>query len=232
MKLAPLSRQAVRQVDQVAIEQYGIPGVVLMENAGRGAAEAIQQLAPQGRIVILAGNGNNAGDGYVIARHLELCDRNVRIVSLSEPRSLHGDALVNANIAIAAELELVTIGDLSGDTDRLAESIAQADVVVDCLLGTGARGTPREPFATAVRLANQTSAMRIAIDLPTGMDCDTGELHDPTFCADHTLTFVAPKIGFARAASHVGRVQVISIGVPRKLLWECQQDGVAPKELS
>ena len=216
MILPPLSREQVRRVDRLAIEAYGIPGVVLMENAGRGAAEAIQRLAPEGLVVILAGKGNNAGDGYVIARHLQLLDRQVRIVSLFDPTSLGGDALINAEIAFAAELDVVTASDAS----TIQSGIAGASVVVDCMLGTGAQGEIRDPFAIAVQLSNQCRATRIAIDVPTGMDCDTGAVNDPTFLADHTLTFVAPKLGFAHATSHLGNVEVISIGVPRKLLVE------------
>ena len=216
MKLPPLSRQQVRAVDRIAIEEYGIPGIVLMENAGRGAAEAIHRLAPNGVVVIVAGKGNNAGDGYVIARHLQLLQREVHVVSLVDPATLGGDALINAEVAAKSEIDIV----IAVDPADLQRAIAVGTVIVDCILGTGATGPLRDPLATAVDVANQLEATRIAIDVPTGLDCDSGDCGDPTFRANHTLTFVAPKLGFDRAKAQVGDVEVISIGVPRRLLLE------------
>ncbi len=218
MKLPPLSRERVRQIDQIAIEQYGIAGVVLMENAGRGAAEIIQSVASRGRIAILCGKGNNAGDGYVIARHLDLLDRDVTLISIVDVEELAGDAAINATIARNAELKL----QIAKTASSLRAGLAGADVVVDCLLGTGAAGELREPFSTAVKEANALSAIRIAIDLPTGLDCDTGQAGEPTFLADHTISFVAEKLGLrkANADSFVGVIHVVGIGAPRKLLQE------------
>lgn len=218
MKIPPLSREQVRQVDKIAIETYGIPGVVLMENAGRGAAEIIDRLAPPGPIVILCGSGNNAGDGYVVARHLQLSGRQVRIVSIVPLDSLRGDAGVNAAVADKAEIEIV----LAGSAAQVNAALFGAATVVDGLLGTGARGPLRGLMAEAVAAANGCDALRIALDIPTGLDCDTGDAGEPTFRADHTLSFVAPKIGFEKenADDYVGVVHVVGIGVPRKLLSE------------
>ena len=197
-----------------------MPGIVLMENAGRGAAEVIHRIASQGDVVILGGKGNNAGDGYVIARHLQLLEREVVIASLVDPMTLSGDALTNAIIAKHAGID-ICVADDPAELKRVTDG---GTVMVDCLLGTGAIGRLLDPFAIAVTVANETDATRIAIDLPTGLNCDTGELNDPTFRADHTLTFVAPKLGFAAAPSHVGNVEVISIGVPQRLLFEILED--------
>ncbi len=216
-KMPPLTRQQVRSVDQAAIEQYGIAGVVLMENAGRGAAEIVDQVAPPGPIVILCGRGNNAGDGYVIARHLQLIGRTaVRLVSLVPLDSLAGDALANAQIARKSKLDLQVVTD-AGQLDQAMESPA---TIVECLLGTGATGSPRGMFADAVRKANAADALRIAIDIPAGLDCDTGVANEPTLRADHTISFVAAKIGFGQhdAGHFVGQIHVVGIGAPRILL--------------
>ncbi|MFK8110743.1 MAG: NAD(P)H-hydrate epimerase [Rubripirellula sp.] len=216
MELPALSRDQVREVDQIAIEQFGIAGVVLMENAGRGAAEIIHRLAPDGLIAILCGGGNNGGDGYVIARHLELLGRPVRLLSLVALESLKGDAKINAEIAHLAEIEIRTL-----ETDSIEAGLEQASTIVDCLLGTGARGELREPFAAAVSFANECNAnLRVAIDVPSGLDCDTGEPCANTFRANHTITFVAQKIGFQNASSteFTGEVHEVGIGVPLKLL--------------
>lgn len=218
MQLPPLTRDQVRRVDQIAIQDFEMPGIVLMENAGRGAAEVIDQLAPDGLITILCGSGNNAGDGYVIARHLQVMNRVVRIVSLIDPDSLRGDAAVNAKIAANANIEIIR----TESVDAVQRSIMDATTVVDAILGTGARGAPRGMFADAVIAANDHPGLKIAIDLPTGLDCDTGVANDPTFRADHTLTFVSRKVGFEKenADAYVGVVKEIGIGVPRKLLQD------------
>jgi len=193
-------------------------GLVLMENAGRNAAEAICQVAADGDICILCGKGNNGGDGYVIARHLELLGRQVRIVSCTEPRELSGDAAANMQIAASAQIPILVAIKL----EEVESAIGTPVVVVDCLLGTGAFGNPREPIASAIRYANKIRSIRIAIDIPSGLDCDTGTACEPTFVADHTLTFVAPKLGFAfsSAAGVLGKVSVLSIGVPVRLMYE------------
>ncbi|WP_164100444.1 NAD(P)H-hydrate epimerase [Candidatus Laterigemmans baculatus] len=229
----PLTREQVRRVDRVAIDEYGMSGLVLMENAGRGAAETIDRVAPAGAITILCGKGNNAGDGYVIARHLQLAGREVRVAQLFDPAQLSGDAEANWKIVEKGELvrrvlpakadEADDGGDQAGDRwSSLRQWIDESATIVDAMLGTGASGQPREPLATAIRLANQSAAVRIAIDIPSGLDCDSGEPADTCFRAAHTCTFVAPKAGFANPASgpFVGTVHVLAIGVPRKLLEE------------
>lgn len=219
MIVPPLTREQVRQVDKIAVEQYGIPGIVLMENAGRGSADIIDRVAPKGLIAILAGPGNNGGDGYVIARHLELAGRDVRIVSVVDLDRLQGDAKINADIVIHSKLDLR----VASNRHQFAECTLDASTLVDCLLGTGAQGPLRGLYAEAVAIINaHQGALRIAIDIPTGLDCDTGEANDPTFRADHTITFVAQKIGFKQnhAGKFVGVVHEVGIGVPVKLLRE------------
>lgn len=216
MNLPALSRQSARRVDQVAIESFGMSGLVLMENAGRNSAARIDELAPEGRVIILCGRGNNAGDGYVIARHLQLHDRDVEIVSVVELDTLDGDAAANAKIANLSGIEVR----VATEAVELSAAMAPAATLVDCLLGTGAQGELRQPYAAAVELANQYEATRIAIDVPSGLDCDTGEAHDPTFRADHTITFVSSKKGFLAegAARHTGKVHIVDIGIPKQLL--------------
>jgi NAD(P)H-hydrate epimerase len=218
MQLPPLTRDQVRRVDQIAIEQYAIPGIVLMENAGRGAAEVIDRVAGEGRITILCGAGNNGGDGYVIARHLELLGRSVEIVSLVDPESLSGDAAINATIAAKSQIKITRVT----ARDQIDAALEGSATVVDAMLGTGAKGSPRDLFADAVRSANDCQCLRIAIDLPTGLDCDSGVANEPTFRADHTITFVSRKVGFEKenADAYVGVLTEIGIGVPSCLLAE------------
>lgn len=220
IEVRPLSRDEVRAVDKTAGEEYGMHGLVLMENAGRGCAETILRIAPAGRLLILCGGGNNGGDGFVVARHLQLAGRAVEVLCFAEPAKLSGDAAANQRIVEKAGIPCSFLPDPS-DT-QLQQYLTAADVLVDALLGTGAKGNPRAPMDRVIRAANGAPATRIAVDIPSGLDCDTGQPGDPCFHADHTCTFVATKIGFDQPAAKrvLGPVHVIGIGVPAKLLRE------------
>lgn len=219
MQCRSLTRAEVRDVDRRAIDEYGMSGLVLMENAARGCVDHLMQLGSRGPVVICCGRGNNAGDGFVMARHLELRGITVRLLLLAAAADLRGDAAINFRIA---ELAGLTILDHSGPfhADGFRSDLAGAEWIVDALLGTGSVGAPRPPLDQAIRVMNSQPCRRLAIDIPSGLDCDTGQPSDPTFRADHTATFVASKVGFGNPAAQpfLGEVQVIDIGVPRKLL--------------
>ena len=219
-----LSREAVREVDRRAIQELGIPGVVLMENAGRAAAELVCRVRPRDAsrpVVILCGRGNNGGDGLVVARHLQIAAVPVVVILLAPGQALRGDAAVNLHVVRRARIPLheLTPGQ---SLDELLAPLQEASVVVDALLGTGATGDPRSPYAEAIQAANRARCVRVAIDLPSGLDCETGRVGRPCFRAHHTCTFVAPKRGFAapEAQEYLGQVEVASIGVPPWLVEE------------
>ncbi len=214
-----LARDAVREVDRLAVSQYGMSGLVLMENAGRGCADVLCGIACDGPVVICCGRGNNAGDGLVLARHLELRGIEVRLLFWSDAAGLRGDARVNWEIARRADLPMFLL-DGPHDPVRLAEHLDGAHWIVDGLLGTGARGAPRPPLDQAIEQLNAHPARKLAIDIPSGLDCDSGQAGESTFRADHTCTFVAAKPGLVRPSgeSFSGRLHVLDIGVPRKLL--------------
>lgn len=214
-----MSRDEVRAIDRRAIEDYGIPGVVLMENAGRGTAELLQSLGIAATVVICAGKGNNAGDGFVIARHLENRGYAVRVLLFSDPDGLHGDAATNYGVMHKAGTPIRVLGG-EFDPAELDRELAQADWIVDALLGTGTKGSVRAPFDTIIDRINAASKKVLAVDLPSGLDCDTGEPLGCCVKASHTATFVARKRGFdaAGAADWTGDVHVIDIGVPHLLL--------------
>lgn len=219
MPQRPLSRDEVRNVDRRAIEDYGIPGVVLMENAGRGTAELLIGLGIEGPVVICAGRGNNGGDGFVIARHLENRGFDVRVLLFCNPADLQGDAAINYRIIESAGTPLTAFPD-GVDNDEVRNCFAAADWIVDALLGTGAHGAPREPYASVISQMNAAGKKVLAVDLPSGLDCDSGEAAGECVRADHTATFVARKLGFENkeAATWTGDVHVIDIGVPRVML--------------
>ena len=216
-----LNRQQVRDVDRRAIDDYGLSGLVLMENAGRNAAALLLHLGIGGPVVICAGKGNNAGDGFVVARHLENAGAKVTILLAVAADRLTGDAAVNLNVIRRAGLRIVE----PAPGDRLSHwprELENADWIVDALLGTGTQGALREPFLSAVGAINQARRKVLALDLPSGMDCDSGHSLGSCVRADHTATFVARKPGFDApgATAWTGQVHVMDIGVPRKLLRE------------
>ncbi|MBN1345667.1 MAG: NAD(P)H-hydrate epimerase [Phycisphaerae bacterium] len=219
----PMTRQEVREVDRAAIEDYGIPGVVLMENAGRGAARVILtrlgDLTAE-RVAIVCGAGNNGGDGFVIARHLHNAGVQVTIYLAVDTERLKGDALINHDIVRKMSLPTTPL--------RTAEQIARATgdmrscrVVVDALLGTGFTGDVRAPFDAIIRSINELDGPDVvAVDVPSGLDCDTGRTTNATVRADVTVTFVAPKVGMLvpEASGYVGEIVVVDIGAPRELV--------------
>jgi NAD(P)H-hydrate epimerase len=221
-----LSRNEVRDVDRRAIEDYGLPGIVLMENAGRNAAAVLHAAAgrpdPAGPVAVACGPGNNGGDGFVIARHLENLGHEVRLLLACDPAGYRSDAAINCRVAerSGAAIHLLAAADSAAWRLRLDG----AAWIVDALLGTGTTGAARGAVAAAIEAINEVraggAARVFAVDLPSGLDCDTGRPLGPCVRADVTATFVARKIGFDQPGSerHTGTVHVVDIGVPRGLL--------------
>ena len=216
-----LSREEVRDVDRRAIEDFEIPGIVLMENAGRSAAETLLSLGVGGLVIICAGHGNNGGDGFVIARHLQIQGVQTRIILCCDPAKIAGDAAINYRIATRAGLSIDRAGTLEGQ-DSLANVLAGADWIVDALLGTGLTGRVREPQQSVIQAINDSGSRVLAVDLPSGLDCDTGQPLGCCVRAHHTVTFVAHKLGFAapNVDEWTGEVTVAGIGVPPALLHQ------------
>jgi len=222
-----LTRLEVRDVDRCAAEEFGLAGLVLMENAGCHAAELLAGLLPDSsRVCVVCGKGNNAGDGFVIARHLDALGIGVQVLLASPPASLTGDAAVNHRVVERAGLPMKDLSQAGEDEWRQVLGASQADWIVDALLGTGAVGRVSGAVATAIAAINalrQAPPARLrvfAVDLPSGMDCDSGLPLGTCVRADVTATFVARKTGFAAmgAAELTGQVHVLGIGVPRVLL--------------
>jgi len=212
-----LTRDQVRDVDRRASAEFGVPGVVLMENAGRGAAELLRSLGVRGPIVICCGKGNNGGDGFVIARHLDNRGLPVRVLLFAKPEELTGDAAVNFAIVHKSGIPIDVRGGQPVDAEALRRELSAAEWIVDALFGTGLTGAVRPPFDTVIAAINASGAKVLAVDIPSGLDCDTGQPLGATVRAQHTVTFVAQKKGFAmpEAREWVGEVHVVDIGAPR-----------------
>jgi NAD(P)H-hydrate epimerase len=212
-------RDEVREIDRRAIEEFGLPGIVLMENAGRGCVELLLAAGARGPVVICCGRGNNGGDGYVMARHLENSGRDVRILLFAAEDSVRGDAATNLHVLRAAGTPIEVFPERPA-AEELDRRLQDAEWVVDALLGTGTRGEIREPYAGVIEAVNRAGNRVFAVDLPSGLDCDRGEPLGACVCAEMTATFVGWKRGFRNpvAAQYTGVVHTVDIGVPRQLL--------------
>lgn len=213
----------LRRIDQDVVKELGIPSLLLMENAARGVCDRIQKTGIWRSVVILAGPGNNGGDGLAVARLLAARGIDARVYLIRNGKRLSDDSarnhifLKNCGIAVT-EPRL----------DDLVELIAQLsdqDLVVDSLLGTGTRGLIQSPYAEVVEAINASPARVLAVDIPTGFDSDTGVVRGSCVRADWTVTFVGLKHGFLlnSATPYTGEIWVSDIGVPQKWLSEWSQ---------
>ena len=213
-----LSAEESRNVDWVAKSQGHIMGIVLMENAGRGIAEILLAENPKGKVVICCGRGNNGGDGFVIARHLNAAGVDVQVLLFADPKKLMGDACLNHAIIAHSDIPMKVL--ISPSAEDLKSIFNDAVWVVDALVGTGHKGVLRSPFDIVVGRINESGVKVLAVDLPSGLDADTGIASDPTIKATITATMVTPKIGFKNpeAQSYLGKLMVVGIGLPKWLL--------------
>jgi len=253
--MKPLTREQVRAVDRLAIKELGIPGVVLMENAGRNAVEIILRFVKErggkpGSALIYCGGGNNGGDGYVIARHLHNQGVAVQILAHKPIADLTGDAAIHARVC-----ERMGLPVFASPAQAASAAVSNAlnphpSLLIDALLGTGFTGGLRPDILNLIQHINaqrdQTNPHHpqpviVAIDIPSGLDCDTGQPPPPArppgippanpsaprqsmlrhaVVADLTVTFVAPKLGFTQPAAwpYIGKFEVADIGVPPELI--------------
>jgi len=212
----------MRELDRRTIEEIGIPGVVLMENAGRGAAETLirryADLAP-GPVVVFAGKGNNGGDGYVIARRLLDKGWKVRTIVLAPKESIAGDALLNLDALLKCGGDVVFAAD-EGSLRNAFTIFDDARVIVDALLGTGLASDVSGLYAVAIDIINEGALPVVAVDIPSGIDASTGRLLGRAVQADLTVTFAFPKVGHIvhPGASHIGLLETVDIGIPASLV--------------
>jgi NAD(P)H-hydrate epimerase len=256
--LRPLSRREVRHLDVQARAELGLPTLLLMENAGRGAAgwlaELVGAVAPDAggrlflppppfhsevvphgpalpKVIVICGPGNNGGDGAVVARHLNAWGFLVRVVWFTRSAQLKGDAATQWAILEKSGVEQSAWFDKHAeeselDVAELAAILTGHDWIVDGLLGTGLSRPVEVPLRTVIDVLNGSGKPIFALDLPSGLDADTGQPLGVAVRAVATATFVAVKQGFLApgASDYTGEIAVIDIGLPRSLvtpfLWQ------------
>jgi NAD(P)H-hydrate epimerase len=208
----------MRELDRATIEDHGTPGLVLMERAGQGVVKAIHARCPDLagiRCLVLAGRGNNGGDGYVVARGLSRHGVDVEVVSTAPPTELSGDARVNFERYEALGRRVRELA-RAVDWDRLRTAVAEADLIIDGLLGTGFHGRVRGSLVDVIEIVNSAPAAEVvAIDVPSGLDADSGAVDGPCIEADLTVTFGFAKVGcyVDPGRNFVGDLEVVEIGI-------------------
>lgn len=228
-----VTAEQMRALDDETIQKLGVPGAVLMESAGRGVVEVMWRLHQRGeldlyagQIVVVAGPGNNGGDGMVVARYLQSRGATVRLLLCAERERVRGDALLHLKAAEASGVApTVHSGEIgAAQVAAQLQRLGRRDVIVDALLGTGLKQAVSGPLRHIIEAINHSAAPRIAVDLPSGLDADRGSPRGaseplPIVRADHTVTFGFCKLGMASAPgfTFAGRVHLVDIGIPEAL---------------
>ncbi len=232
-------------LDRRTIEEYGVPGLILMENAGLGVLQEMSKRygdLTRRIITVVAGQGNNGGDGFVLARHLHQQGVRVRVYLLSQKERIKGDARINFLIyeKIGGELRQLARSKISGEELReIKSSLHQSDFIVDAIFGTGLTNTrpalSEQIYSQVITLMNESTKPIVAVDIPSGITSDTGEVLGAAVKADLTITFGLPKRGhyLYPGAAHRGALRVVDIGIPKTLIREipCSLNLLTPEEI-
>lgn len=211
-----LTEQQARSAETAAV-RAGVPLAALMDRAGAAIASEVASMAPEGRVVVMAGPGNNGGDGWSAANKLHAASRDVLVLTSAEPDSMSSPARETVRDAIQAGVPWLHVDEASEAT----EALASAAVIVDALLGIGLHGVPRQPYAGFIAAIGDVDAPVIAVDVPSGVDSDSGLALGPAVRAEVTVCFSAPKVGcvLQPGASLAGELRIVDIGVPAEALY-------------
>jgi ADP-dependent NAD(P)H-hydrate dehydratase / NAD(P)H-hydrate epimerase len=217
-----VTAEQMQQLDQRAIENFGIPGIVLMENAGRGSAEFILQRYPllhRSAVAIVAGKGNNGGDGFVIARYLVNHGIPLKVYLLADPKVLRGDAETNYHIFLRMKGDVISIPSLT-EYQKVRRDLEKVDLIIDGIFGTGLDAEVRGYYREVIEHLNRLQKPKIAIDIPSGLSANTGKPLGAALRATLTLTFGLPKVGLLipPGTEYAGELKLVDISLPRRLI--------------
>ncbi len=221
-----LRREQVRALDRRCIEELGMPGILLMEHAALGLADAVQRFAP-GRVSIVCGKGNNGGDGFALARLLARAGRPLELLLAFDPHTLAaGDARLNYELACRLGLPMRRLSG-GGEADLRA-----CQLLVDAVFGTGLQGRVRAgdlPLLQAMARVARRGVPTLAVDIPSGLDANTGRVLGACVPAQVTVSFAAAKTGFylREGPVHCGRIEVVDIGIPRAWIEAAAEESSA-----
>ncbi len=221
-----VTAKQMQEMDNIAQEKFGIPGFLLMENAGRAVFEEIMNSLPdrKGKIVLVCGKGNNGGDAFTAARHLMNNGFDIEVFLIGKAEDLKGDA--KSNYEIVAKMGGL-IRQLSFESMEFFENeLKHASLVVDAIFGTGLSRKTGEPYKTIIKKINESGKAVLSVDIPSGLDATTGEILGSCIKATKTVTFAFPKTGFIKkdGPEVTGEVIVKDISIPKTLLRETTKD--------
>lgn len=222
MKITTVTVKQMQQIDRLAIEKYGVASACLMENAGRSVSqEALKYLKGKKNpnICIFCGLGNNAGDGFVITRHLINADVRTKVFLIGKPEKLRNDALLNYKILKKCKYSIKVIKRID---KTVKQDIRRSDLLIDAIFGTGLSRDILDPFRSVIEDLNASNKRIIAVDIPSGLDGTTGDVHGVCIRAFKTVTFAYAKKGFFKkhGPKVTGKIVVADIGIPRKIFKE------------
>ena len=218
VKSKTITTEEMAKIDQKAVE-FGIPRLLLMENAGNAVARTVvEKFGRKLKVAVFAGTGNNGGDGFVAARHLVNQGAEVDVFLIGNPENLRTEE-ASRNWSVIQKMKRgikihVVKKPLDFGKVRVLKSM---DVIVDAMLGTGLKGPLKEPFASAVHLINESGVRVVSVDSPTGLNPSTGEVHGVAVRATYTVTFHRMKRGFLGARDYTGEIMVADIGIPQEV---------------
>lgn len=213
-----VSSSQMRSMDEETIKGFGIPGEVLMENAGRTASRVIAEKKDLNKdnILIICGPGNNGGDGFVMGRYLYKRSLSLEILLLCPHEKLSGDALLNYKRAKELSINILEVKEVTKD---IKSKIKRSNLIIDAVFGTGLRSAPRGIFKEIIELVNQSEKQVAAVDIPSGINADTGEILETAIKADKTITFGFPKPAHYLNPGKIstGELFVADIGIPETI---------------
>ncbi len=214
--LKPITSDQMYRIEENGESVLGMRRFLMMENAGHGVADFVAHKfknLKNKRIVTVCGTGNNGGDGFVASRHLAGYGAKMTVILLGSPSDLRSEE-ARLNWGIIEKMDSIEIIFGKELTDEVKTRIARAYIILDSIFGTGIKGEIREPYTSAIDAINKSKAYILAVDIPSGFDPNTGQIHEKCVRADATITFHRPKVGLAKGKKYTGPVHVEWIGIP------------------
>ena len=214
--LKPITSDQMYRIEENGESVLGMRRFLMMENAGHGVADFVAHKfknLKNKRIVTVCGTGNNGGDGFVASRHLAGYGAKMTVILLGSPSDLRSEE-ARLNWGIIEKMDSIEIIFGKELTDEVKTRIARAHIILDSIFGTGIKGEIREPYTSAIDAINKSKAYVLAVDIPSGFDPNTGQIHEKCVRANATITFHRPKVGLAKGKKYTGPVHVEWIGIP------------------
>lgn len=219
MRQKAVTAKQIQRIDKITIEKIGIPGVVLMERAGGYVAYEVYlslRKKKKKKVSVFCGIGNNAGDGFVIARYLDEAGMKVKVFVIPTSNQLKNDAKINYQILKKTNVSVKEIKRITPDVKKEVRSSA---VIVDAIFGVGLNREVKDPYKSVIEFLNKSKKEIISVDTPSGLDATTGKIHGVCIKAKKTVTFTFSKTGFYKneGPKHTGKIIIVDIGIPKKV---------------